>query len=220
MMALKTLQGRAMVVCFCFALGAGAKSGDRPANIKDNVLDILFQPDAQESLHISKMTLRFGDTDTQLVVLVYPRFPAHLGGQAEIVSYSIAGVGNAGLSPLIDKMVAQDPNVTAREIADKLKVSITHVPLDIAVLRKSMRRLRTIRLSPLIVLRSASDDYSQYNYWYDSGQESVHFSFVGPFRGDAQDRLVQWMIGFKNSFADLCKADSAPKPSTRVSTTP
>jgi hypothetical protein len=156
--------------------------------------------------------LRFGDSDTQLVVLIHPVYPVDPGGRAEVLKYSIAGLENRNLSAFIAAMVAQKPNVTEREIASRLKVEVAHVPVNYDALQHSMKALETLRISPVLASRVAVDEYSQYDYWFDNGQEFVHYSITGPFKNAAQDQLVAWMIKFKASMHDLAKSPSVPKP--------
>jgi hypothetical protein len=209
-MTLRILLRLVMVVSCCVAVGATAQS--ESGNMKDRVLNILFSSEAPTSPFLTKMTLRFGDSDTQLVVLIHPVYPAHPGGRAEVLKYSIAGTENRNLSAFIAEMVAQKPNVTEREIASKLKVEVAHVPVNYDALQHSMKALETLRISPVLKSRVAVDEYSQYDYWFDNGQEFVHYSITGPFKTAAQDQLVAWMIKFKMSLPVLAKSPSAPKP--------
>jgi hypothetical protein len=57
--------------------------------------------------------------------------------------------------------------------------------------------------------RVAVDEYSEYEFWYDTEEESVHYKLTGPFKGDPQDKLVQWMIRFRASVPELVSAASA-----------
>jgi hypothetical protein len=212
-MTLKMILKSAMFVPFCLALGAPAQSGDgHMKSLKDRVLDVLFPMKAPTSPFLTKLTMRFGDTDTQLVVLTYPVYPAHPGGRAEVIKYSITGTGNGNLSAFIARMVAQKPDLTAPEIADKLKVSVARFPIDYDALERSMKDLKALRISPVLSSRVAVDEYSEYDYWFDNGQEFLHYSITGPFKNAAQDQLVEWMIRFRASLPDLARASSAPEP--------
>src|SRR5580692_6898297 len=111
---------RALLVPFLLVLSAvGQSGGGVPADMKDRVLDLLFRSDTVTSPFLSKTTLRYGDSDSQLVVLTYPVYPVHPGGQAEIISYTITGMGSDNLAQFISRMAAQNPNVTDQEIAAK-----------------------------------------------------------------------------------------------------
>lgn len=200
-----------MVAPLCLALGASAQLEDDHMNMKDRVLDILFQSDPPPSPFLTKMTLRFADTDSQFVVFTYPVYPAHPGGRAEIIRYSIAGIGNGKLSEFIATTVSQEPKVTAREIANRLKVNVTRIPVNFDALENSMKDLGAVRISPVLKTRVAVDDYSKYDFWCDTGEEFVHYSMVGPFKDAAQDQLVQWMIRFRANLPGLATAKPALK---------
>jgi hypothetical protein len=209
---LRMLVKCAMVVPFCLALSAIAQTTDGNRNMKDRILDILFQLPSPTPPFLTQMTLRFGDSDTQLVVFTYPVYPVNPGGRAEIIRYSIAGIGSETLSDFISKMVAQKPDVTAQEIADKLKASVTRSPVDYAVLQHSMKDLETLRISPVLKSRVAVDNYSEYEYWYSNGQEFVHYSITGPFKDATQDQLVEWMSNFRAALPGLAKTSQTRKP--------
>jgi hypothetical protein len=154
------------------------------------------------------MTLRYGDSDSQLVVLTYPVYPVHAGGQAELISYTITGMGGDNLSQFISEMAAQNPSVTDQEIAAKLKVDVKRSAIGYEVLSRFLDELRAIRISPVLASRVAVDEYSEYEFWYNNGQESVHYKVVGPFKDDPQDKLVQWMIKFRTGLPELMSAAS------------
>ncbi len=201
----------ALFSCILFTATATAQSGDRYLDMKARVLDILFPLDVTSTPYFSKMILRFGDSDTQLVVLIYPTYPVHAGGQAELIRYSVAGTGNSDLPQFISNMVAQNPNVTDREIAAKLKVDVTRSPIGYEALDRFLKKLKAIRISPILASRVAVDESSEYEFWYDTWQESVHYTLTGPFHNGPQDQLGRWMIKFRADLPNLLKA-SAPKP--------
>lgn len=219
-MIFRMLLGRAMVLPFCLALSVIAQPVDARADMKDRVLDLLFPLDTGDNTFLTKMTLRFGDSDTQLVVSTYLVYPVHPGGPAELFSYSIEGMGNENLSQFISKMVAQNPKVTDREIAAMLKVKVSRSPIGDKELDHFLNELKAIRISPILASRIFCDAASEYEFWYDGGgQETVHYTVfgpskgvVGPWKGIPQDKLVQWMIRFRASVPDLLKAGSSPKP--------
>ena len=183
---------RALLVPFLLVLSAvGQSGGGVPADMKDRVLDLLFRSDTVTSPFLSKTTLRYGDSDSQLVVLTYPVYPVHPGGQAEIISYTITGMGSDNLAQFISRMAAQNPNFTDQEIAAKLKVEVKRSPISYEALKRFLDELGAIRISPMSVGRIAVDEYSEYEFWYTGGQESVHYKLVGPFKDDPQDKLVQ-----------------------------
>ncbi len=181
-------------------------------SMKDRVLDALFAKEVSTSPFLTKLTMRFGDTDTQLVVITYPIYPTHPGGRAEAIKYSVAGTGNGVLSEFIESIVKQKPDVTAREIADKLQINVTRFLIDYDALEKSMKDLKALRISPVLNTRVAVDEYSEYDFWFDSGQEFVHYSITGPSKDAPQDQLVEWMIKFRTSLPDLARVSSTSEP--------
>lgn len=202
---------RIVVTCVLFAFIlfaaiASAQPGDRNLDMKARVLDILFPLDVGPTPYFSRMVLRFGDSDTQLVVVVYP------GGKGELIRYSLAGLKEGELSQLISKMISENPDVTDRGIAAKLKVEVNRSPIDDEALNRPLDELRAIRISPALDSRVAVDEYSEYEFWYDTWQESVHYTITSPAGNAAQDKLVQWMTKFRASVSNLLKASLTPKP--------
>lgn len=196
----------ALFSCILFAAMASAEPGDRHLDMKSRVLDILFPLDVAPTPYFSKMVLRFSDSDTQLVVVVYP------GGKGELIRYTLAGVKSGELSQLISKMVAENPKVTDREIAAKLKVDVDRSPVEHEALNRALDELKAIRISPVLESRVAVDEYSEYEFWYDTWQESVHYTITSPAGNAAQDKLSQWMTKFRASVPNLVKASLTPKP--------
>lgn len=201
--------GCVLLLPFWLVLSVVGQPGGVPADMKDRVLDLLFRSDAVSSPFLSKMTLRYGDSDTQLVVLTYSVYPVHPRGQAELISYTVTGMGSDNLSQFVSKMVAQNPNVTDQGIAAKLKVVVKRSPIGYEALRSFLDELKAIRISPMLASRVAVDEYSEYEFWYDAGQESVHYRVTGPFKNTPQDELVQWMIRFRTSVPELISTASA-----------
>jgi len=196
----------AVLVPFLLTPSAVGRSG---GTSKDHVLDLLFRSDSDKSLWVSKMTLRYGDSNSQLVVLTYPVYPVHPGGQAEIISYTIAGLGSDSLSQFISRMADKKPSVTDEEIAAKLTAVVKRSPIGYQVLRRYLEELKAIRISPMLASRVALDEYSEYEFRYNTGQESVHYKVTGPFKGDPQDKLLRWMIRLRTGVPELMSAASA-----------
>lgn len=151
------------------------------------------------------MILRFGDSDTQIVILVYP------GGQSEIIHYSVAGGNKGELPKLISKMEAENPDVTDKEIAAEVKIVSRRSPVNFKELNRTCDELKSIRIPPLFESRVALDDCSEYEFWYDTWQESVHYVFACAFGKSPQDELVRWMIKFRENLPALIRASSGAK---------
>jgi hypothetical protein len=137
----------------------------------------------------------------QLVALIYP------GGACELVRHQVAGIDGKDMNGeellrLVSKAVTENPHVGEREIVAKLKVKNTRLPLECGALDRAIDGLKTLRISPFLETRVAVDAYSQYDYWFNSGQESVHYTITGPFQTGSQDQLVAWMTKFRAGLGD------------------
>lgn len=195
-----------LLVPFLLVLSSiGQSGGGVPADMKDRVLDILLRPDTGASPFLSKTTLRYGDSDSQLVVLTYPVYPVHPGGAAEIISYAVTGMGSDNLSQFIAKVTAQNPSVTDQEIAAKLRVEVKRTPISYKALKRSLDELKAMQISPMLARRVALDEYSEYQFWFNNGQESVHYVITSPFGNDPQDQLGKWMMRFRENVPNLLK---------------
>jgi hypothetical protein len=183
--------------CFLPATVAVAQPGDRGLDTKSRILSVLFPLDVSPKPYALKMALRFGDADTQLVIVLYP------GRKAEVIRYELADLSGGGLSQLIAKMRSDNPSVTDDEIAARVKVSVTRSAIPYAVLERGLDRLRKVRISPSIQSRVALDGANEYEFWFDTWEESVHYSIMGVFKEAPQDQLVEWMIKFRENMHDL-----------------
>ena len=194
-----------MLSFILLAAKANAQPGDRHLDMKAQVLNLVFPLNVSAKPFLSKMVLRFGDSDTQITVITYP------GGKSELIRYSLAGMTGEGLSQLISKMVAENPDVKAQEIAAKLKVNVSRTALEQGALGHALDELKAIQISPLLASRVAVDEFSEYEFWYDTWQESVHYIVTSPFQGSAQDRLGKWMVDFRANLPKLLKTSPGPK---------
>jgi len=194
-MSLRRLLRDVLLFSALFAATSTAQPADRnPLAIKARVLDLVFPLHTEARPPYLKMILRFGDSDTQTTILVYP------GGESELVHNALEGTNGKKLSEIIDRMVAQNPDVQDREIAARIRVKTTRSTLEYKELDQALKDLKAIKISPFLSTRVALDEVSQYDFWFSSGQESVHYTVYGPFDKEPQDQLVQWMIRFRSSF--------------------
>lgn len=189
-----------------FVAKANAQPGDRHLDMKAQVLELAFPLNISAKPFLSKIVLRFGDSDTQITVVIYP------GGKSELIRYSLAGMTSGELSQLISKMVVENPDVKAQEIAAKLKVDVSRTVLEQGALDRALDELKAIQISPVLASRVAVDEFSEYEFWYDTWQESVHYIVTSPFQGSAQDRLGKWMVEFRANLPKLLKTSLGLKP--------
>jgi hypothetical protein len=139
----------ALLSCIFLTATAVAQPGDRYLDMKARVLDILFPLDVAPKPYLLKMILRFGDSDTQLVVVIYPDSEKYWVRRYEATSYKLAGIGREELSQLISKVVAENPNVKAEEIAAKVKVDVSRTSIDENGLDRVLKDLKGVRISPI-----------------------------------------------------------------------
>jgi hypothetical protein len=201
----------ALFSCILFTASATSEPGDRYLNMKARVLDVVFPLDVAPKPYLLKMILRFGDSDTQLVAVEYQDKDKYWIRRCEITSYSLADIGKGQLSDLISKMVAESPNVQAQEIASKLRTNVSHSFVAPEALNHALDELKAVMISPILADRVAVDQYSEYEYWYDNWQESVHYTITSPLGNAPQDKLGQWMLRFRANLPNLLKA-STPQP--------
>jgi hypothetical protein len=172
-------------------------------DMRGRVLEVLFPRDLVSSGYLRKLVLRFSDSATQLVVVTYT------GGTAELIEYRVTGFDGTSLAALVAKRLAENPNVAPVEIAASLQVDVRRTPINYDALSRSLDELKNVRFSPLIQQRIAVDDYADHEFWYDTWQEAVYFSVVGPFERAPQDGLVRWMRRFRANLPTLLRVAPA-----------
>lgn len=199
--------------CVFMALMTGhAQPGDRTLNPKARVLDALFPVEVPQRPYFFKLVLRFDEADTQAVVVVYPDKEKYWIRRCEVTTYSLDDATRRELSESLSKLAPEASDDAVRAIASGLKVKTNHVAVAPEALDKSLGELKSIRIPPVLAAHVSVDAFSEYQFWYDSWQESVHYSIVGPPRDAPQDESVRWMLKFKADLPDLLKGPSASKP--------
>jgi YD repeat-containing protein len=178
------------LICFvAFSRVANGQPGDRVLNLKAQVLDALFPIEVEPRPYLTKMALRFGDENRQIIIVVYP------GRKVEFIQFRIADVPTGEFERLVSKAVAESPGAKAIDIAETFKVQTTRSSIDYdTVLRPALEELATIRLSPRLPGRIGLDQFSEFDFWYDTWQESVHYTLIGPYEGAGEDALLAWMV--------------------------
>lgn len=194
----RTLFAALLLIAVAASGTAAAQPGNRPFDMKAQVLDALFPRDVDANSYFIKLGMRFGDSCTQVTVVVYPL------RKAEMARTRLAGVACDDLAQFIEKEVANNPAVRAQELASRLKVDVTRTPVDYdTTLAPGLNQLKAIRISPVLASRISVDDYSEYEFWYDAWQESVHYTLVTPFENEPQDELGRWMMRFRTQAETL-----------------
>jgi hypothetical protein len=184
------------------ALSAPAISQTRdrtPSEVYSAALNLLFPLNVESKPYYVKLILRFSDTNSQLALIVYP------GGASELVSFSLDNMTGSDVFNLVSEMLAKNPSVKDEEIAAKVRVHTIRSSLDYKVVEPALNDLKAIRISPFFQTRVFADEYLEYDYWFDSGQESVHYKICGISTGAPQDELAHWMTRFRANSANMVK---------------
>jgi len=102
-MTFRKLMTSAASTTFLFLIltTANAQRLDGRCASKTGVLDVLFPSDLSSVPYFEKLTMRFGDSDTQLAVLIIPPYPVHLGDRADFLRHSLAEMGDGELSQTV-----------------------------------------------------------------------------------------------------------------------
>jgi len=181
------------------AAHATAQSDERGLDVRARVFDSVFPLDVPASYGM-KMVLRFSDSASQLVVLQGPL------RKAELIRYRITNMTGAELAQLIDKLFAENPKMTERDIVPKLKVDVDRRAIDYDVVERAVVELQKIRISPALGSpqgRIGVDDVTQYEFWLTLGSDSVHYTILSPGDGKyPQDALAEWMVKFRATVAN------------------
>lgn len=202
----------AFLTCVAIPLIANAHPGDRALNPKARVLDVLFPVEVPQRPYFFKVVLRFDDSDTQAVFVVYPDKEKYWIRRCEVTTYSLDEEVQRELSASLSKLTPEASDTAVRAVASELKVEMNRVTIAPEALDKPLSELKSIRIPPVLSAHVSVDQFSEYEFWYDSWQESVHYSIVGTPGKAPQDELVRWMVKFKAELPDLLKRSSALKP--------
>lgn len=193
----------AALLCVPFAPANPSPLDSTPADVHQRVLDLLFPTNVESKPYYVKIVLRFHDAPSQIALVVYP------GRESELIRCSLDNINASDLSQFISKSLAENPQMNEAEIAAKVKVRTTRLPIQYKTVEPMLNDLKAIKISPFLATRVAVDEFTWYDFWFDSGQESVHYKILDDsFRHDPQDKLARWMTQFRATCQNLMK----PKP--------
>ncbi len=194
------------------AMVGRAQPGDRTLDPQARVLDIIFPVEVPQRPYFLKMVLRFDKTSTQLVIVVYPDKERYWIRRCDVIKYVLPEAAKTQLSQSLSQLSPEASEDAVRASAAKLKVEVSRFTIAPEALSKSLIELRSIRISPVLAERVSVDEFSEYEFWYDNWQESVHYAIIGAPGKAPQDKLTQWMIKFNTNLPGLLEASSASKP--------
>src|SRR5271157_825770 len=130
--------------CIVFVNHLNAQPGDRHLLMKSRVLDVLFPINVEPQPYSLKMIMRYGDSNTQIIVVVYP------GGKSELIQYSLDGMNDADFEYLIAIMYEKNQDITVQEIAARVKVKMTRTLINYKALKPLIKTLEDVRISPAL----------------------------------------------------------------------
>ena len=174
-----------------------------PLDAHDRVLDLLFPLKVESKPYFVKLILRFHSDASQLALVVYP------GGESELVRSTLDSMNARDLFQLVSKTLIENPHANEEEIAAKVKVRTTRFPTQYKTMEPMLNDLKAIRISPFLNTRIGVDEVTWYDFWFDTGQESVHYKILyNSTLGDAQDNLARWMTRFRATCEGLVNRKS------------
>jgi hypothetical protein len=201
--------GVVLVLLYCDSF-VTAQRGRGYLETKGRVLDLVFPTDGDREPYYRKLVLRFEDSDSQITVLI------HYGGGAEVIRYSLKGLDDSKFSRLIMDMVDETSPITEQELAAKLKIDTIRSRVDEKAVKGALKELQALRISPVLATRRCVDGCSRYEFWDDTGQESVHYILCGRLNKYPADKLVQWMVNFRERLPSMIDSSAASNTQAAV----
>jgi hypothetical protein len=197
----KTIASAALLFVSFLPAQPGAQEQNE-FDVNDRVLNVIFPLNVESKPYFVKLIVRFRDDPSQLALVVYP------GGQSELIRSSPDGMHGSDYSLFIKKLT-ENPNANEAEIAAKVGVHTTRFPVQYKTVEPMLNELKAIRISPFLATRVGVDDVTLYEFWFDSGQESVHYRiFDDAGSSDPQDKLAQWIARFRKTFPKITNTAS------------
>jgi hypothetical protein len=181
----------AFLLCAGIVLRTDAQPGDRYLDAKYRVLDILFPTTSEQRPYSLKIVMRFGDSCSQLNLV------EGTDGGVEVTEYSLASKTAADVEKYIAQLHEARPDISDREVASQIQVTVKKWRLPPQKLQDALTRLSGIRLSPALDRKACMDGCNEYEFWYDDWLEAAHFTLVSPSKNSPSWHLVDWMKRFQ-----------------------
>jgi hypothetical protein len=195
-MNLRNLINLAILCGFTVSCNSFAQPGDRAMSDKSRVLDALFVLENEAKPHYLKIVMRFGDTNSQMVLVM------DTDGKTEVREYFAADPGSGSMETAIARIRAANPGISDHDIAVKIGVTIKRKTISKTVVQGSLRALGDLKISPALQSAVCLDECDEYEFSYDTWQESVHYIIVSPARHSQMRRLLDWMNHLRSSVKD------------------
>lgn len=194
-----------VAIYLLFPSTASSEPGDGFLRFQARVLGHLFPVNVESRPYFSKLSMVFTDSATALTVVTYP------GGRSELLELTVTGMADGKLPKYLRKVFSATPEIPPERVAEQLHTTVRKAVLNNARLGLWLKQLEMIRVSPAITVRIGVDEIYQYEFWFDTAQESVHYTLIGPPEApgrSVQDPLTKWMIDFRSHAQELVSAAS------------
>jgi hypothetical protein len=180
----------AAVVC-CNLLAVGQSNASAGHATKARVLDLAFPRTVPSEAYHARLTLRYGNDDSQLVLTIYP------GAKYDLLQYYVAG--SSEVSSAISKILAGNPSLSDEQVLQRLTIKSRHINVSDNQLIESLAELRHLKVAAFPKTRVAVDEFATFDYYLDMGQENIHYTLTSTTGGHEQGALIKWMLSFRSS---------------------
>ena len=199
------------LICAVWTAQVSAQQGIGLSTLQSRVFDLLFPRDVGTPLYFSKTTLRFSDSASQFVIILFGRAT----GKGEVYHYRVRETDRKVLSERIAKAFMDNrETTTAATIASGIRVETMRTVINAAPFVRVLDELKAIQLSPLLENRVCLDECATYEFSHDTGQELVHYAINRP-SGDSRDewphdKLGRWMTSVQSRLPALLAEAADP----------
>jgi hypothetical protein len=172
----------------------------------EDVADLLFprMRISYDSLYLARLMLRFSEPDMQIVIIASAT-------EVDISEYKTKG--NVRIAELIRRSTQENASVTAAHIASNIRIKTRHVATTRQQVKTWFEELQNIKGSPKLDGYTCLHGCPQFDLWFDTGQDSVHYSMVYtpviPPQRSTQQLLAEWMLSLRSQI------EAAPTASPR-----
>jgi hypothetical protein len=161
----------------------------------DDVLDQVFPPMriTFSELYAQRLILRFSTPPTEFVII-------SRSNGVEARQYSIQSLQHA--QDLMSKAGANGTAITAKQVADSLRTQERPLTVSFQQVQEWLGQLRSLQVPALPSDSICLDGCDKFDLWFDTRQDSVHFSMayaeVTPRPNSQQQAIAAWMLRLKH----------------------
>ncbi len=162
----------------------------------DEVLDQVFPPMriTLTDLYSQRLILRFSKPPTEFVITTR-------SSGVEARQYSVHSLQDA--QDLVSKAGSGDTLISAKQVAASLKTQERSLRISSQQVREWLSQLRRLQVPALPSDSVCLDGCGKFDLWFDTRQDSVHFSMayarVTPRPNSQQQAIAEWMLKLKDA---------------------